>query len=368
MQKSITLVDEHANRLGIHPPSLINYQALESGEPSEVIVHVTDVGSVKLSFGPNSERFSISPPGLKLIVAAYGATRLLPTAAGRDSDSNRYVRIKNLFDPTSPLNDVEHWILDSSRLNREGFRHFRERLLILLPEVSDLTRDSREVRIKIDGQSLKLQDLSDGYQTLIALLGDIAITVWDYWPSLKVAEGLVLLDEIEVHLHPRWKISIVERLRQACPSMTFIVTTHDPLCLKGLRNQEIVRLHRGSAGDIRSEVNALSVTHLRWDDILSSYLFGLEYTRGSNSAVLMARYTQLLGKSARTEDEEAEFQQLERRVSDLLSPALTPVQREVEQALVKVVSASGMDPDRADIQLEMRRQIAGLLDRKRKPE
>lgn len=62
--------------------------------------------------------------------------------------------------------------------------------------------------------------------------------------SLAFSRAVVLIDEIEAHLHPRWKMRIVTALREALPNVTFIMTTHDPLCLRGLRAGEVMVFRR----------------------------------------------------------------------------------------------------------------------------
>jgi energy-coupling factor transporter ATP-binding protein EcfA2 len=352
--------EENANQLGLEKPSLVNYEAAQRGEPCQVAVHLTGIGPIRLRFGADSEHFTVDPPNPKMLLAAYGATRLLPAAAQRESSAKKYVRIKSLFDATAPLNDVERWL---ERVSEEAFADFRERALLLLPELTDLRRPGRRVRATLGRRDLCLHDLSDGYQSLLALLGDIAITVSDYWRSLKIAEGLVLLDEIETHLHPRWKISIVERLRAACPQMTFIVTSHDPLCLKGLQNDEIAVLRRDQSDAVALERNTMSVTHLRWDEILASFLFNLPSTRDSSTPALVARYSHLLGKRVKTPEEQDEFSRLRLEVKKQFSSAMTPMQKNVEEALARTLRAGRVDTDHDDVRLEMRHQVAEIIDR-----
>ena len=352
--------EENANQLGLEKPSLVNYEAAARGEPCQVTVQLTGIGPIRLTFGADSKRFRVDPPNPKMLVAAYGATRLLPVAARRKSSAQKYVRIKNLFQATAPLNDTERWL---ESVSEEAFTDFRERALLLLPELMDLQRHGGRVRATLGGRVLCLHDLSDGYQSLLALLGDIAITVSDYWHSLKVAEGLVLLDEIETHLHPRWKISIVDRLRAACPQMTFVVTSHDPLCLKGLENDEIAVLRRDQSDAVVLERNTMSVTHLRWDQILASFLFNLPSTRDSSTPALVARYSHLLGKRVKTPEEQDEFSRLQLEVKKQFSSAMTPMQRNVEEALAQTLRAGRVDTDQDDVRLEMRRQISDIIDR-----
>ena len=86
----------------------------------------------------------------------------------------------------------------------------------MVPKETRFHRDGEFVELEYHGGRQALRDMSDVIQSMVALMGDIAKGVWVKWKSLKEAQGLVLLDELEVHLHPRWKISIVERLRAAC--------------------------------------------------------------------------------------------------------------------------------------------------------
>ncbi len=55
---------------------------------------------------------------------------------------------------------------------------------------------------------------------------------------------VVLIDEIEAHLHPRWKMQVIGGLRKALPKATFIMTSHDPLCLRGMLPGEVQVLNR----------------------------------------------------------------------------------------------------------------------------
>src|SRR5690349_10901139 len=62
--------------------------------------------------------------------------------------------------------------------------------------------------------------------------------------TFETAEAIVLIDEVEAHLHPRWKLQIMRGLRRALPAVTFIATTHDPLCLRSMGDNEVMVLQR----------------------------------------------------------------------------------------------------------------------------
>src|SRR3546814_15479912 len=103
--------------------------------------------------------------------------------------------------------------------------------------------------------------------------------------SLANARALVLVDEIEAHLHPRWKLRIMKGLREALPNVTFIVTTHDPLCLRGLGANEVMVLRRiqqdvrPNSEDLPYVVDSLikipSIDSLTIEQLLTSDLFQL---------------------------------------------------------------------------------------------
>ncbi|EYF04189.1 AAA family ATPase [Chondromyces apiculatus] len=101
--------------------------------------------------------------------------------------------------------------------------------------------------------------LSHGYQSTIAWLADlVGHILWEAQSKEALApedmEGLVLLDEIDLYLHPRWQRTIIRALKATFPRLQFVATTHSPLALVGLRpdQDEIVRLViDDKTGDVR---------------------------------------------------------------------------------------------------------------------
>ena len=353
--------EEHANRLGLDARRFVRRDSGVHG--GEVIVDVSGVGQIRMEFTKDSPQFRIHPPDPKVLLLGYGATRLLPRAAGRASSDQVAIRILNLFDPTAPLADTEAWLLDTERVNDEQLERFGEDLtrLLMLPEDARIYRDTGQIECEYKGSRKVLRDMSDGFQSIIALAGDISIGVQDWWGGLRDAEGIVLLDEIEVHLHPTWKISIVERLRQTCPMLSFVVSTHDPLCLKGLRPDEIVVLRRTPENEVEIVTDIPRIDHLRSDQLLSSFLFNLESTRGSGTGVAIARYATLLGKQERSASEEEELAQLRQSMRAELSSTMTPMQRHIEERVLATMSPEAIETDDSPERLEILRQLYDVL-------
>lgn len=116
----------------------------------------------------------------------------------------------------------------------------------LLPEVESV-RYSVKLRALVlhhrDGQRHTFNELSDGYRNVVAIAADLAIKAAMLNPQLaeKALEwtpGVVLIDELDLHLHPKWQRRIIEDLRRTFPKIQFICTTHSPFLIQSLRSGE----------------------------------------------------------------------------------------------------------------------------------
>ena len=100
-----------------------------------------------------------------------------------------------------------------------------------------------------DGHEAPWSELSDGYHVFIALVADIArravmLNEFDGAEAPARVEGVVLIDEIDLHLHPRWQRVALPRLREAFPRLQFIISTHSPQVLSSAENRQVRRLDR----------------------------------------------------------------------------------------------------------------------------
>ncbi|WP_158704439.1 AAA family ATPase [Rhizobium sp. NXC24] len=245
----------------------------------------------------------------QLILAAYGSTRLLPRRPEQIPTGARYARIENLFDPFVPLIDARNWLLDATP---EEFDYaaiaIKNALAIDLDR--ELVRRDGDVGLFEFGKFIPLGRLCDGYQTVIALVVDILSLVLPTWKTPELAQGLVLIDEVGNHLHPSWKLRFVESMRSVLPGMQIIATTHEPLCLRGLRHGEIAVLHKGPRGGVKLVSDLPSIEGMRVDQILTSEHFGLASTLDPALQAQFDRYNFLLRKTTPTEREKAEILRL----------------------------------------------------------
>ena len=101
--------------------------------------------------------------------------------------------------------------------------------------------------IKNERVRMPLSRLSDGYKCTISLIADIAYRMALLNPQLlgevtKRTPGVVLIDEIDLHLHPEWQKRILSDLREIFPNIQFIVSTHAPSVINSVRSENLVLL------------------------------------------------------------------------------------------------------------------------------
>ncbi|WP_171899555.1 AAA family ATPase [Candidatus Marithrix sp. Canyon 246] len=98
-----------------------------------------------------------------------------------------------------------------------------------------------------NGSWVSFSMMSAGYQSVVRLTADIAYRAIKLNPHLggnaiKETEGVVLIDEIDMHLHPKWQKNIISDLKNTFPKIQFIATTHSPFIIQSLRAEELIKL------------------------------------------------------------------------------------------------------------------------------
>jgi ABC-type multidrug transport system ATPase subunit len=137
--------------------------------------------------------------------------------------------------------------------------------------------------------------------------------------------GVVLLDEIDLHLHPEWQRRIIAQVRAIFRRMTFVVTTHNPATLVGARAEEIWIL-RTENGRVRAVQRSEAPKLLSGSELYNTY-FGVPYLV-PELAGKMQRYGFLAGSPARTDEEETEVQRLLQELrKEGVDPGWEPVAR-----------------------------------------
>lgn len=113
------------------------------------------------------------------------------------------------------------------------------------PEFLEISGDNR-VFIKIEGQKRELSELSSGFSSILKMIQSIIAGYSYFTNEIQIANvrGVVLIDEIESHLHNQWQAKIIPLLKHLFPNTTFFITTHSSLVISQLKHGEAYRLKR----------------------------------------------------------------------------------------------------------------------------
>lgn len=170
-----------------------------------------------------------------------------------------------------------------------------------------------------DGSLQPFRTLSDGYRNIVAMVADIAWRASALNPQLGdraplLAEGVVLIDELDLHLHPRWQRRVLADLRRAFPRLQFIATTHSPFIIQSLQPGQLVNL------DPDAEPDAPYANESPED--ITEKIMGVEIPQRSERRRreydVAKRYYDLLERVPQAD--EAELARLKNELDELLAP------------------------------------------------
>ncbi len=247
----------------------------------------------------------------------YGPWRRLSPTRVREVDDKfqrKSQRFTTIFDAEAPLTVASSWLIDleferlkamqskqqkKAQQAEQALTWAIEAIEAILPGIKfkEITAE-RKVIVMDNKATVTIDQLSDGYRSTLAWVIDLVRRLIEAFPQgnpLK-AEGVVLVDEIALHLHPQWQRQIVEHIRLTFPNLQFIVTSHSPFIAQDMGEQDKIIVLKRSEDGVQAQESDLSVADWRVDQILTSYLFDLETTRNVAIAAMEQEYQQLLDK------------------------------------------------------------------------
>jgi predicted ATP-binding protein involved in virulence len=205
-----------------------------------------------------------------------------------------------------------------------------------------------------DGQ-IPIESVSQGTTSLLSWVGILLQRLYEIYddpenprnnPSKQFA--LVLMDELDAHMHPAWQQNIIPRLRELFPGVQFIASTHSPLIVGGMKPEEVIRFTRDGNGKVMRLKVDQDMTMGRADQILTGTLFGLDTTLDQETQSRMQEYEDLLGNSNRSAREEERYRELEAELEHRIPPSgETPLERRAQEMVQDVLTAS-YDPENID--------------------
>ena len=199
----------------------------------------------------------------------YGVNRVPARAVLSERETFPY---DTLFSSDARLLDLQEWLLQLDYSQKSGSEKSQKHLdkmheLLkseLFPEIKgfkfgryELENDQVSVRFETIDGDMRFDELGFGYQTTLTWLTDFCKRMFELYPDAENPlheEAVVLVDELDLHLHPKWQRDIVPTLSKVFPRVQFIVTTHSPHVLQSMAEVNLYVLRRDeTSGEITVE-------------------------------------------------------------------------------------------------------------------
>lgn len=216
----------------------------------------------------------------RLFLAGFGTRRQSASAGSFDPNVRnkqyleRLQRVGSLLLPEFSLVPLASWLPKSPRMNEvlEVLGRLSTRV-DFLPKVE---RD--ELMVRHRDTALPWSALSDGYRSFFDWVGDLLFRLESIAPNTPLTQvpGVVLVDELDLHLHPQWQSEVVQTLSRTFPRLQFIMTTHSPLVVGALDAENILILEQDEEGVSRARRPQSSPWGLSAEQLLLSSEFGFD--------------------------------------------------------------------------------------------
>lgn len=271
-------------------------------------------------------------------------------------------RLHNLFNESATLTDAVDWLKQvhfRALENKPGAKQLREDVLELLrdgllPDGSLVDRvDSDGLWITRNGVTVPLDQVSDGYRTVAALVVDLVQRLVTTYGDRALSRnqngtlscsypGVVLIDEVDGHMHVSWQQRIGFWLTEHFPGLQFLVTTHSPFICQAASPGGIIRLPAPNEDRTIEHIDPRLFTAIvngGADAAVMSELFGLEHAHSQPAEALRQRLAGIELKLIRnnaSEQEKNEYQQLRQKLPDTLD--------DLAEIKVRALTGRGLTP------------------------
>lgn len=218
------------------------------------------------------------------IVAYYGTERLFNERAQRKPDRKKVAKTDgydSALDPRSLEERFISWFAQEEddvlkfNKNRGLYNAFVNSISTMVPEWNEIRFSwAHETILGLmdDGTWTSFDMLSSGYKSIVRLAGDIAYRAVKLNPhngenAVTETEGIVLIDELDMHLHPSWQKKVVGLLKQAFPKIQFIVTSHSPFVIQSVTHNELIKFNDHQVEEVSENVNLKGLEEIIEDEM-----------------------------------------------------------------------------------------------------
>ena len=217
-----------------------------------------------------------------------GASQFEPLPSQFKRRSLRYQRVAGLFEDHLGLTPLAAWL---PRASKSHSREVEKLLNDLLPDEAQFSGEMEkdDYLFQHCGVSVPLGALSDGYRAYIGWISDLLYNLSSSaqeGTSLRDIRGVVLVDEIDLHLHPEWQRDVIPKVARTFPNLQFIFTTHSPIVAGTLSSRNIFVLDMEGQGTSTVRQLEEPIHGRNADQILLSPYFKLKTTRAADATAV----------------------------------------------------------------------------------
>lgn len=268
------------------------------------------------------------------IIYAYSASRHMELKNTDNGElfnpvSNLFSESGELYDATEQLLYQDHAALQENPRGRESALLEKMKNLIsdLLPDVKSaddimIYAKERKVKIKTEDGNIPLDSLSLGNKTMIAWSVDLALKMFSQnleSPSPLEEPAVVIIDEIDLHLHPTWQRELKQILTNHFPNTQFISTSHSPFIAQSSEEDNLAVLQRNTNNQVIIENDPYIVKGWRIGQVITSDLFGVNSERSPEIADLEEKRREILDIiEPLGEQQEKELKDLNEKLENLI--------------------------------------------------
>jgi predicted ATP-binding protein involved in virulence len=262
-------------------------------------------------------------------ILAYGASRRLNRGENKLLSKESFLRsprsagIISLFNPDATLISLTSWAMDidySSKGKDLGIvKTALNQFLVENVKFKKIDRQKGQMIFSTPDGDVPLEQLSDGYQNVTAWVGDMMYNITNSFRNYKEplkARGVLLIDEVDLHLHPKWQRTLHAFLESKLPNFQIIVTTHSPLTAQQAKENELYALRR-TKKDIELVAFTGDPSKMLLHQILMSPVFGVESDESVEVEKTKKKVRELTLKKSKTTAEKAQVKQLSAKIADL---------------------------------------------------
>lgn len=314
-------------RKGTQNPPKANYEQLKQAAIAKKEAIIAENQNIELPvfayYGTGRGQFQV-PERRRGFQQTFERWDCYKSAINPETDFKRFFGWFDLMEDQERRDREKRWDLGYRSPVLEAVRKALDKIVNGYKNPRIETRPLRFImdRIDEDGSKheLRIEQLSEGYKIVIAMVADLAARMAEANPKMNdplSTSGIVLIDEVDLHLHPKWQREILIQLTEVFPNLQFIVSTHSPIIVVGAAEiAQVVNLNMIN-DDENLHQNDIQVSNV--GQVLLSDLFGLKYLYSPEWDNKIQERDTILAKPKLTQDDETRLAQLDEEMKGLTS-------------------------------------------------